>query len=371
VLRILRIVGWLVVLQSVLLGTLVIAVVGGTAVGVRTYVAVFTCVVAGLIPIVAGLTATCSPRTAARMNLCVAPLTPFLMVLFSWEFGGFLQSIAVFSGAILIPGCLWHAAVRHSWPSPLSSSFFSSHRAAAMISAVGVSCLSLAAAFVWSLSLPWWFPLGDCIGFPVIDANGRSNGIDFTASILFIGPKTFRGNSLWSIARVEERFSDSLPGPTGIVFLRGNFKPSDVSDQYFVEGMQSVGALTRFLPVIERMDCGHTGTRERAAAVLRALREGAPKTGVRLIGRVYADKARRRPTPGIQVSIARLKDQPRAPFQPRMLRASMTNPVCRPGQYELHLVTNREMPRARLLVIVIELRAREVGGADFYVKLLS
>jgi hypothetical protein len=46
----------------------------------------------------------------------------------------------------------------------------------------------------------------------------------------------------------------------------------------------------------------------------------------------------------------------------------MTNPVCRPGQYELHLVTNREMPRARLLVIVIELRAREVGGADFYVK---
>jgi hypothetical protein len=365
VLRTLRIVGWLVVLQSVLLGTLVIAVVGGTAVGVRAYVAVFTCVVAGLIPIVAGLTATCSPRTAARMSLCVAPLTPFLAVLFSWEFGGLLESIAVFSGAILIPGCFWHAAARHTWPSPLSSSFFPSHRAAAMISAVGLSCLSLVAAFVWSLSLPWRFPIGDCGGRPILDAQGHAQGIDFTARILFVGPRTFRNNSLWSIARVEERFSDSLPGPTGVVFLRGNFKPADLSDQYFVEGMQSVGALTRFLPVIERMDCGHTGTREQAAAVLRALREGPPKTGVRLIGRVYADEAKRRPAPGALISI---EGSSKSTVSTTDAEGIYDESGLPPGQYQLHLITNREKPRAAFPVVVIELRAREVGGADFYVK---
>lgn len=365
-LRTLWIVGWLMVLESVLLGMLVIAVVGGTAAGVRTYVAVLTCVVAGLIPVISGLTATCNPRVAARMNLCVVPLTPFLVVLFSWKFGGILESISVFSGAILIPGCFWYAAARHRWPLPLSSSFFSSHRAAAISLALGLSCLLQAVVFVWSLGLPWWFPIGDCGWRPVLDEQGHPFGIDFTAKILFVGPRTYHGLSLWSVARVEERFSGSSSGwPLKIVILRGTFKPTDVSDQYFVEGMQSVGALTRFLPVIERMDCGRTGTQEQAAAALRILRDGPPKTGVRLIGRVYADMAERRPVSGVAVSI---EGSSKSTVSTTDAEGIYDESGLPPGQYKVRLVIDSDKHRAGLPVIQVELKARQAGGPDFYLQ---
>ncbi len=215
--RILRIIGWLIVLDGVLLGTLVIAVVGGTAVGEVTYTAAVIGIIAGLISIIASLTAMHNPRAAARMNLCAAPLAPLLVIAFSWEFGGFLESVAVVSGAIILPACFWYIAGRRSWPLPLSSSFFSRHRAAAIVSGAGICFVSLAAAFVWSLSLPWWPPIYDCSGGPTLDEQGHPFGIDFTAKIFFIGPRTFHGNSLWAIARAEELFSDPPTVPPKII----------------------------------------------------------------------------------------------------------------------------------------------------------
>jgi len=72
-----------------------------------------------------------------------------------------------------------------------------------------------------------------------------------------------------------------------LVVLRGFFKPSDRWKQYFVEGNRSRVAFTPLLPVIETHPCGHTQPRERAAVTLRILRDGPPKHGARLIGRVY------------------------------------------------------------------------------------
>jgi hypothetical protein len=61
-------------------------------------------------------------------------------------------------------------------------------------------------ASAWFLSLPWFFPIGDCGGRPLLDDYGVPRGIDFTARLLFVGPRTYLGRSLWSLASVEEPF---------------------------------------------------------------------------------------------------------------------------------------------------------------------
>jgi hypothetical protein len=65
-----------IVLECILLGMLVMAVLWGTAVGVTTYFLVLAGVIAGLLPIVASVVATCDPRTAARMIFWATPLHP-------------------------------------------------------------------------------------------------------------------------------------------------------------------------------------------------------------------------------------------------------------------------------------------------------
>lgn len=52
-------------------------------------------------------------------------------------------------------------------------------------------CVLLVVAFFWSLGLPWWAPIGDCGGRPLLDERGIPYNIDFTARIVFVGPRTF------------------------------------------------------------------------------------------------------------------------------------------------------------------------------------
>ena len=367
-LRTLRIVGWLVVLECILLGMLVMAVLWGTAVGVTTYFLVLAGVIAGLLPIVASLVATCDPRTAARMILWATPLAPFFALLFSSHFGGILCSLALFTGVIVIPGCFWYAAARRNWPPPLSDSFMPRRRSLRGVFGVVLTCFFIAGSFVWSLALPWWPLVGDCGGLPVLDEQGHPLGIDFTAKILFVGPRTFHGFSLWSIARVEQRFSGSSWWPSNIVILRGTFKPTDTSAEYFVEGARSVGALTRLLPLIERLPCGHTGTRNYAAVAIRILRDGAPKAGVRLIGRVYTDdQANRLPAPGVGISIDGPSESTVSSTDADGIYDASGLP---PGRYTLHLAANSANGRSMFGVKtpVFELKAGEIGGADFYLR---
>lgn len=231
-----------------------------------------------------------------------------------------------------------------------------------------LSCFFIAVAFVWSLALPWWPLVGDCGGRPVLDEQGHPFGIDFTAKILFVGPRTFHGLSLWSIARVEERFSGSSWWPSNIVILRGIFKATDASDEYFVEGDRSVGALTRFLPLIERLDCGHTGTRDYAAVAIRILRDGAPKSGVRLIGRVYTDdRVNRLPAPGVGISMEGPSKSIISSTDGDGIYDATALP---PGRYTLHLAANDASGHSAFgtKTPVFELKAGEIGGTDFYLR---
>lgn len=250
----------------------------------------------GLISLLAALIATLDSRLAARINLWITPAAPvFALVFAAWfssglsaiEFSALLLDIAAFSGAIVIPGFFWRAAARRDWPAPLANTTFARRPGLALASGTGVLCLLVVLAFFWSLSRPWWPPVSDCGYGPLLDEQGLPRNIDFTARIVLVGPRTFRGYSLWSIARVEERYAGVQYRVPGFIILQAFFRPGDRWKEYFVEGQPSYAVLARFLPVIVRAECGRTGPRDWSAVEIRILKDGPLQSGTRLIGRVY------------------------------------------------------------------------------------
>ena len=299
-----RLVSWLVVLLGILLGMLVIAVVGGTSVGVHASFAIFVAVAAGCVPVLTSLIALRNPRRAAWIDLCVSPITPFLALLFPWEFGSVLVATAVFLGALAVPGFFWLLTSRHNWPRLLRPPRSLQGARFNAVLGTGLFCVLVIVAAFSSLFLPWWPPVGDCSGRPLLTEQGVPANTDFTARILFVGPRSFRGSSLWSIARVEQRFGSLPAWPSNLVILRGCFNPVDKDEHYFVEGRHSGAAISRFLPVIVPVACGRTAPLEDAAVALRCLRDGLPRSGGRLIGMVRRGlRESNRPAAGVEVRI--------------------------------------------------------------------
>ncbi len=364
--RLLRLAGWAFVLESALLSMFSFADVA-RATFATVPSAVIASLVAGLIPLGASLIATCNQRIAARIYLCAAPIALLFVPLFPLEFGGMLGTTVAFGGAVIVPGFFWRLAARHDWPSPLPRSFPSRRPGLTTGLALGVFCFWVVGAFFCSLALPWWSPVGDCGGQPLLDEHGSPRNIDFTAKVLFVGPRSFLGKSLWAIAGVDEGFS-SPPLPT-IVILRAFFEPSDKSVSYFVEGSRSYGAFFRFLPIIERTDCGRTQYAKDATVPLRILRDGPPKSGVRLIGRARIDRSYDRvlgrPVPGLEVSIV----GPSGPI------VSITDSQgvydvkdLPPGRYTVHAQIQNSQGRASEGHGDAELKTGEVGEANLFLQ---
>jgi hypothetical protein len=161
-------------------------------------------------------------------------------------------------------------------------------------------CILVLTAVVSSLFLPWWPPVGDCSGRPLFTDQKVAANTDFTARIVFVGPRTFHGFSLWSIARVGQRFAGSASWVPNLVILRGDFR---ASAWYLVEGKRSEGVITRFLPIVEPLSCGHTDRLDRATVALRVLHDGPPKSGVRIIGRAYERLANASSVSGVKIKI--------------------------------------------------------------------
>lgn len=363
----LRFISWLVVLQSVLCGILVTGVIQGTYGGITTFGRVFATVIAGLLPILASFIATRNQRIAARMYLSAAPIGLLLILLFSRELGGVLWTIAVFSGALLIPGLFWLLAARRNRPPLLPRLFFTRYPWLTAALGTGFSGVLIVIVLLLSLSLPWWPPIGDCSGGrPILDERGVPRELDFTARIIFVGPLTYRGKSLWSIAHIEERFSGSPLAASEIVILRGFFDPGDEFKRYFVEGGRSGSTLTRFLPVIEPTPCGHTAPIPFAAVSLRILHDGPPKTEARLIGSVYQGDPwnwnARKPVPGVRISIN----------GPSGRIVSVTDATgiydatgLSPGRYTIELLVKDQYARTSYAV---DLNVSQIKGQDFYLR---
>jgi hypothetical protein len=112
--RTLQIAGWLVVVQSILLGTYLFAVAEGTYATFAPPAAILAPIVAGLIALLASLVATWDPGSAARMYLWVAAVALLLTVPLIPLLGGPLTAAAVDSGIFIIPALFWWAAAKGS-----------------------------------------------------------------------------------------------------------------------------------------------------------------------------------------------------------------------------------------------------------------
>ena len=352
---------WAFVLESALLSMFIIAVLEN-ATFVTLTLAVLASIVAGLMPLGASLVATCKQKAAAWIYLCATPITPLFILLLPSEFGGYLRTIALFCGAVVVPGFFWLLAARRSWPSPIPKSVSSRRPTLTVGLGVGVFCALVVGAFFWSLSLPWRSRIDDCGPQSLFDERGTPRNADFLARILFVGPTTFEGKSLWSIARVEEDFSNLLL--PNIVILRGVFRQSDKSVSYFIEGSHSQGPLLRFLPIIEPVPCGRTQSAKDAAVALRLLHDGPPQWGGRLIGRVY-EKPSERPVKGVGISIEGPAGTVVSTTDAQGVYDANGLP---PGRYTVHLQIQEAQRRraADFGTKSFELKAGEIGEAVFY-----
>jgi hypothetical protein len=294
---------WLIVIQASVLGMLIIAIPGSQEHPPGMTVVILA---VGIAAILGSFVATRNPKTAWRMVLWVSPVTPLLVGrFFPW---GVKFGTVIVTGATLIPGFYWFFASRRNWPLPLEKPVFPNRPLLARFFTTALFAVLIISAVLVFFSLPWWPPIGDCGGRPLLNEQGAPRSTDFTAKVLFVGPRTFQGFSLWAIARVEQRFSREPWSILNLVVLRNFFHPSDKFEWFFIEGHRSRG-IARFLPVIERDDCGHSRPLKNAAVQLRILHDGAPRVGVRIIGRVYdaplftSPPERRTPSPGASVVI--------------------------------------------------------------------
>ena len=292
---------WLAVILEVLLGLLTLVLLSASEVYSHVPFEVIAALVLGLAPIVTACLATRNPRRASRVSLC---LTPFAVLFHNrLQVHSPLQLIVALA-TTLLPGVFWTIAARRNWPLPLSSELCPRRPLLTMAAVAGLMCVLLVTSIAVSLMLPWWSPIGDCSGGPLLDENGKPRFVDFTAKIVFVGPKSLYGYALFSIAHVDERFSDSIWVVPNLLILRDFFHSTDRGEFFFVEGKRSSGPFTRFLPVVERVECGHSSHVSAATVVLRTLGEGPPQTGVRIIGDVYTSFFKNpKALPGVEVLI--------------------------------------------------------------------
>jgi len=297
------------VIQTAVLSVLIIGVAGAREQPPGMIVAILAI---GFAAILGPFVATRNPKTACRIVLWVVPITPLPIGLFGLFFPlarAIALGILVVAGAMVIPGLYWLFTSRGDWPLPIESPIFSNRPILASFFTTVLFAVLIITAVLVSFALPWWPPMLDCSGRSLLSEQGAPRSTDFTAKVLFVGPRTFQGFSLWAIARVEQRFSREPWSILNLVVLRNFFHPSDKFAWFFIEGHRSRGMNARFLPVIERDECGRSRLLKNAAVPLRILHDGTPSVGVRIIGCVYdaplctSPPERRTPIPGASVVI--------------------------------------------------------------------
>lgn len=293
----------------------------------------------GILPIMTALLAIRNPRLAWKLDFFLAPVI-FLCRLGS---GPSPATMMAALAALVIPGLFWSTALRRQWPLPLAERLLPKSVPLAIV----VICMFLFAVFVPGmlvhLSAPWWPPIGDCGGRPLVDGNGDPRGIDFTARIVFIPPKIlaprYYGRSLWAIARIEERFSASAEKIPEMILLRGHFAADDESAEYFVEGRQSHNLLSYVLPTIQPFWCGHTARLNLAQVELRIMRTVSRMPGGRIVGAVYRG-SRDRPSPAAGANV--LIQGPKTANLATDAEGIFDSPGLPEGRYTVQLIGNEK-----------------------------
>jgi len=366
-----RVLGWLVVTGTTLLATLI---AGTTATAGETPTIEVVILVVWIGTTLGSFWATRNARMASRILLGLTPLALLLFRPVTWGISNRIYSsrslwlllvgLITVLGITAIPGLYWRFVARRQWPPLLARSPFSKRPVLASAGVVCVIVLVTTISLVAYLSISWWPPIGDCGSRPLLNEDGKPRNTDFTAKVLFVGPATFAGYSLWAIARVEERYTDGPESFFGFVILRNFFHANDRYRWFFVEGHRGESTIARVLPIIERTECGKSGHLEDAGVPLRILRDRTANGGKRIVGRVYVGRIsdpmhQRTPSSGIRVLIKGpsgetiVTTDAHGIFDVRGLAK---------GEYTVELPN-----RPRSQVHTFDFRSSPVGEANFYI----
>lgn len=129
-------------------------------------------------------------------------------------------------------------------------------------------------------------------------------------SVIFVGEIVFTARTMadlnpgWCIARVEHRYVGFPWWAPGYALIR-SYPLAEDERKCFFDVRRSRGLLTHYLPVFVPYYCCHIQPLDRAAADLRVLNDGPPKSGIRVIGSVYEGTyTTGAPAVGVRVQIA-------------------------------------------------------------------
>jgi hypothetical protein len=350
----------LVVIIELFLGFLTLGLLGANQVYGSVFFEVTLQLLLGFTPILLACVATRNPKIASRLALWLALPFAILATVRLHLCSFYFPVRLIFATLIvLLPGLFWLVAARRNWPLPLQTELFRPRPFLAASLVISLLFFLFLASVAVSFLLPWWSPVGDCSGRPLLDENGKPRALDFTATILFVGLKSFHGYSLSSLARVDERFSDSLWVIPRYVILRGSFHSSDRGESFFVEGRRSLGPFTRFLPVIEPLDCGHSYRINDSGGIVarRILRNLPPRNGVRVIGFIFTNWLNPKPVRGLEVLVKGPTGTNTVVTDERGVYDVVGLPS---GQYTVELPTKGVQP-----ICALDLAKRAVGDCSF------
>jgi len=249
----------------------------------------------GITSLLAPILALRNRRHAATILLTAAPLVAVCFVFWQRSFEqpgavSFLQelslAVAWTAGLLVVPGLFWVITSRRGWR-PLNQKILVGNRLRQpiILNSFLLLVLMSVSAFM-SLYLPLYGT--DCYkGLPPVFAQTSPRHTVFTGRVLSVGRPVNAWSSPWALVQVEHVYWGLPHWMRWIVFVRGYFKDTDKGQEYLVDAHRSEGALTRFLPVVEFYPCCHTVPLSYAQVDLRVLHDGPPKSGVRIIGRVY------------------------------------------------------------------------------------
>lgn len=293
---------WAVFLWGLAVGLLGTTLCAGTSTGLSSkanWPGLIGLILFGFIPLLASILALRNRRQAANLFVLAALVVAGILIItgivrrvrygeFDGE-GSLVESslvIAEISAILFLPGLFWLLTGRRGWR-PLVAQRASTEtpcRQPIILNTLMLSVLMLGSAFA-SLYLPFDF---NCYkgGRPVSVQTSPRHAV-FTGRVLVVARPLHSWGSPWALLHVEHVYWGLPRWMRGIVFVRGYFKETDKGQQYFVDAVRNDGALTRFLPVVDFYRCCHTTLLKYAEVDLRIVRDGPPKSGVRIIGRVY------------------------------------------------------------------------------------
>jgi hypothetical protein len=209
--------------------------------------------------------------------------------------------LAVCSAPFFLFALFWLGTHKLGWPSLLPPQSLTARGRVLKILTIClvVFCLDICLTFALS-ALGSSLNSGDCMGTALFTQPRSKNHAVFTARVIFAGRSLhellpgsdFRTMGApdknigdWAIGAVQEKFW-GLPSwwphlvlLTDYVYWKGS--------TYFIDGSRENGFLTRMLPIVgARVNCGRSRLAQDAIVDLRAIREGPPTSGTRLIGYV-------------------------------------------------------------------------------------